>query len=339
MDAGLLLPPARRAPEFAPGLWLNTQQPVTLNLLRGGVLLIDFWDYSCVNCLRTLPYVQEWHNRYDAAGLTIIGVHAPEFAFGKERVQVELALEELAVHYPVLLDADFKTWNAYDNRFWPAKYLIDAQGFIRYQQVGEGNYDQLEQAIQALLREVDPALDLPPIMNPLRPEDYPEVLCYRPTPDLRGGLRRGALGNPEGYAGGIPLVYRLPSQRQAGAFYVSGAWQAAEQFFFYQGRSEGIIQVPYEAVEVNAVLSPHPDAVERIVNPQTVSVEVWQDDSPLNDSRRGADLTEDGRLLVNRPRMYNLIRNPGFESHELTLRVHAPGFALYGFSFVSGVRD
>jgi thiol-disulfide isomerase/thioredoxin len=328
-----------RAPEFGPGTWLNTESPLTLSGLRGQVVLVDFWEYSCLNCLRTLPYLKEWHWRYAGKGLVIVGVHSPEFPFGRERQQIEQAVRELDIPYPVLMDNDFKTWDAYANRFWPAKYLIDQHGYVRYQSHGEGGYSEFEQAIQAALRESDPELELPAIMAPLREEDKPGAVCYRPTPELHAGLERGALGNPEGYAGGLPMVYRLPRQRMAGAFYVSGAWKAGEQHLMYQGQTEGLIHVPYEAVEVNAVLSPHIEAVERMLHPKTVGVEIWQDELPLGEERRGMDVMPEGRVLVDRPRMYNLIRNPGFEAHELTLRVKSRGFALYAFSFRGCVKE
>jgi len=338
MQENLLQQRTIRAPEFAPGEWLNTPHPLQMAALRGRAVLIDFWEYSCINCLRTLPYLRQWHERYAAKGLTLVGVHSPEFPFGRERGQIEAAVRELDIAYPVLLDNAFKTWDAYANRFWPAKYLIDAHGYIRYQSHGEGGYGDFERAIQTVLREADPNVDLPPMMLPLREEDKPGAVCYRPTPELHAGLDRGALGNPEGYAGGVPMVYRIPKRRVPGAFYVSGAWKAGEQFLNYEGQTEGMIQLPYEAVEVNAVLSPHVETVERMLHPEAVSVEIWQDDAPLDEATRGADVTEDRRVLVDRPRLYNLVRNPGFERHELTLRLKARGFAAYAFSFTGCVK-
>lgn len=339
MDYGHLLEPRQQAPELARGQWLNQHQPLSLHDLRGHVVLLDIWDYTCINCARTLPYVQTWYARYAEHGLAVIGVHTPEFDFGREQTQVALAVEEMGIYYPVLMDNRYATWDAYDNRFWPAKYLIDARGNIRYRHVGEGGYADLERAIQTLLREVDSNVDLPPLMSPLRPEDYPEVRVHRTTPDLRGGLRRGALGNREGYADSVPIVYRMPDDRRDGAFYVAGAWRADKQFIAYTGRTEGLIQVPYEAAEVHAVFSPHADIVERTIHPQTVAIEIWQDDRPLHADHRGGDITTDGRVLVDRPRRYDLVRNPGFEKHELTLRVRANGFAFYGLAFVGGVKE
>jgi thiol-disulfide isomerase/thioredoxin len=331
-----------RAPEFgggrSPSDWINSDHPLQLTALRGKAVLLDIWDYTCLNCLRTLPYIRAWHERYAAHGLVVIGLHTPEFTFGRERTQIELATRELNVRYPVLLDNEFRTWKAYDNRFWPARYLIDHEGYIRFLGYGEGNYQEFERAIQSVLREIDPDAALPPLMPTLRDEDQTEAPLNQATPELRTGLHRGALGNPEGYAGGVPILYRLPTHRVNGAFYVSGAWQANDEYLAYKGTSEGIIQLPYEATEVNAVLSPHHDSVERFLHPETVAIEIWQDDLPLTEERRGIDLTEDGRVLVSRPRVYNLIRNPGFERHELTLRVKTAGFALYAFSFVAGKR-
>lgn len=328
-----------RAPEFRHGLWLNVDHPLTLANLRGQAVLIDMWEYSCINCLRTLPYLQEWYRRYTGLGLTIIGVHSPEFPFGRERQQLEMAVRELDISYPVLMDNDFQTWDAYANRFWPSKYLIDAKGYIRFQSHGEGGYSEFERAIQEVLLEINPDLELPLVMQPIREEDRLGAVCYRPTPELHAGLDRGALGNPEGYAGGVPIVYRMPERRMRGAFYVSGAWQAGQQYITYQGQTEGTVNIPYEALEVNAVISPHVETVERMLNPDLISVEIWQDGRPLHDAQRGADVTGDGRILVDRPRMYNLIRNPGFEEHELTLRVKSRGLALYAFSFTGCVRE
>lgn len=336
MTDTLLQPRRLHAPEFAKGDWLNTH-PLTMMALRGRVVLIDIWEYSCVNCLRTLPYIREWHQRYHQ-WLTIIGVHTPEFPFGRERTQIEMAGRDLDIRYPVYMDNAFQMWEAYANRYWPAKYLIDQHGYIRYSSRGEGGYGDFEQAIQAVLREQDVNLELPPLMLPLRDEDRPGAVCYRPTPELHAGLDRGALGNPEGYARGLPMMYMMPEQRRPGALYVSGAWQAGEQYLAYQGQTEAVIRVPYEAVEVNAVLSPQVELIERILHPEAVPVEIWQDDAPLNEATRGLDVTADGRLLVDRPRMFNLIRNAGFEQHELTLRLKTRGLALYAFSFTGCVK-
>lgn len=322
------------APEFAPAYWLNSERPLSLAALRGRTVLLDFWDYANPASLRALATTARWDERYAAHGLAVVGVHTPAYAFGREQTQVELALRELGLRYPVLLDNEYRLWNAYAVEFWPTRILIDQDGLLRARSVGAGAEAEFERAIQAVLREIDHDADLPSVRadDPINPD------FLRPTPDLPAGLADGALGNPEGYAGGATIFYGLPERRDTGAFYVGGAWAASREFLSYRGTTEGIVQIPYNAVEVNAIFSPHPDAVERMLHPEPVAVEIWQDDLPLLEERRGADVTEDGRVLVYRPRVYNLIRNPGFERHELTLRVRTRGFTLYAFSFVGGLR-
>ncbi len=338
MVEGILKTRMIRAPEFGAGEWLNVEHPLTMTGLRGQAVLVDIWDYSCINCLRTLPYLRQWHARYANKGLVTVGVHSPEFHFGRERQQIEAAVRELEISYPVLMDNRFQTWDAFATPAWPSKYLIDPQGYIRYQSQGEGGYEKFERAIQAVLLDANPHLDLPLVMLPMREEDKEGAVCYRPTPELYAGLNRGALGNPEGYARNLTVLYQLPQQRPYGSFFVSGAWQAGEDYLSYQGQTEGIIQLPYEAVEVNAVLTPHVETVERMLHPETISVEIWQDDLPLTEINRGLDVAVEGRILVDRPRMYNLIRNPGFEQHNLTLRVKNRGFSFYSFTFTGCVK-
>jgi cytochrome c biogenesis protein CcdA/thiol-disulfide isomerase/thioredoxin len=157
--AQLAQPTANKVVRAAPGLqggtqWLNSS-PLDMTALRGKVVLVDFWTYSCINCLRTLPYLKAWDEKYRDLGLVIIGVHAPEFAFEKNRRNVEQAIREYGIRYPVVMDNDFAIWNAYKNEYWPAHYLIDAQGQIREQHFGEGNYRETEQAIVALLKEAN----------------------------------------------------------------------------------------------------------------------------------------------------------------------------------------
>lgn len=327
-----------RAPEFGSGEWLNTENRLTMAALRGRVVLVDIWEYSCINCLRTLPYLLEWHNRYAPKGLIIIGVHVPEFAFGRERQQIEAAIRELQIPYPVLLDNRMETWDAFAVRAWPSKFLIDSLGYIRYFSQGEGGYGDFERAIQAALLEIDPDVELPPIMLPLREEDKPGAACYQPTPELHTGLYDGALGNAQGYGGRVPVFYKMPKQREPGCFYVEGAWQAGDEYLSYQGQAEGTIKLPYEAVEVNAVMTPHVETVERMLHPQTISVEIWQDERPLTEQVRGFDVNPEGRILVDRPKLYNLVRNPGFERHELTMRIKTRGFAIYSFTFTACVK-
>jgi len=186
------------APELEGGNWIQ-HGPVSLKELRDkAVVLIDFWDYTCVNCIRTLPYVVEWNRRYAKSGLVIVGVHAPEFSFAREGSHVAEAAARFGLEYPIVLDNEYAIWRAYSNRFWPAKYLIDSKGRIRYYHFGEGSYQESEVAIQGLLRELSPTVSLPPPMEPMRDTDQPGAVCYRVTPELYLGHARGQFGNPEG---------------------------------------------------------------------------------------------------------------------------------------------
>ncbi len=338
-------PPMIRMPELAPGEWLNVERPLSKEALRGQVALIDFWDYSCINCLRTLPYLVKWHERYAQAGLTVIGIHAPEFRFARSRAQIEAALAELGLRYPILLDNEYQNWDRFANRAWPTKYLVDADGYIRYRQQGEGYYQETERAIQALLRQRDPDLWLPAPLSPLRAEDVPGAVCYRVTPELYAGYLRGALGNPEGYAADNPLAYRMPPrlERTQPHFYAGGIWRAGEESLDFAGQDGGRLVVPYSAVGVNAVLSPSADPVEVMLGLRPPDrpplIEVRQDGGLLTALNAGPDITfdEEGASVVSveRPRMYRLVRNPDFETHELELTFRAGGLAVYTFTFTS----
>lgn len=339
-----------RMPDFGPGRWLNTPNPLTKGNLRGHVVLVDFWDYSCLNCLRTLPYIRNWFQRYRDKGLTVVGVHSPEFNFGKGQKQVEAAIDRLDIRYPVLLDNDFQTWDRYANHAWPTKYLIDHQGYIRYKRQGEGYYLETEKAIQALLQARDPAVDLPDPLPPLREEDTPGAVCYRPTPELHagyrgGGLFGGALGNPEGYITGSVMAYTMPDEeeRQEGQFYLSGFWNAEPESVSFAGQDGGKVIVPYQAAGVNAVLAPTSDLVEMMLDllPEDMEpvVEIRQDGRPLDPASAGADINVGDQgtstVMVTRPRMYELVKNVGYERHELELTFRANGLALYSFTFLT----
>lgn len=177
-----------RAPEIG-RIWFNSP-PLTMRQLRGRAVLIDFWDYTCVNCIRTLPYLKEWHERYKDKGLTVIGVHTPEFLFARYETNVERGIEEFGLSYPIVVDSNFELWEAFANRYWPTKYMIDAEGYLRYAHFGEGAYQETEQAIQELLREINPEIALPPLMAPLRESDAQGAVCYRPTAELYLGHKR-----------------------------------------------------------------------------------------------------------------------------------------------------
>src|ERR1043166_9433641 len=184
-----------RAPEIG-RVWLNSP-PLSFRQLRGRAVLVDFWDYTCVNCIRTLPYVKAWHERYKDVGLTVIGVHTPEFTFAQYESNVERGVRDFGLTYPIVIDSNYEIWKAFANRGWPSKFLLDKEGYLRYAHVGEGNYRECEEVIQELLREIDPDVLLPELMAPVREEDILGAICYPPTPELYLGHRRGRIRSEE----------------------------------------------------------------------------------------------------------------------------------------------
>jgi len=210
------LPPINvplHAPELAPGSWIQGPE-VSIKFARGTVVLVDFWESTCVNCVRTLPYLKAWHERYAGRGLVIVGVHTPEFEFTADPGLVAAAVRDEGLPYSVLLDQDRATWLQFANHYWPAKYLIDARGYLRYEHFGEGAYGETEEWIQRLLREAGDTAPMPEPLEPVREEDRPGAVCYPATREIHVGYHRGKLLAPEGYRPGeeVRHVVSLPSK-------------------------------------------------------------------------------------------------------------------------------
>jgi len=324
--------PGVRAPEFPKGVtWLNSP-PLTLKQLRGKVVLVDFWEYTCVNCIRTFPYLKEWDQRYRDKGLVIIGVHTPEFAFARQVENVRRAAAGFGFKYPVAVDSEYKIWNAYGNHYWPAKYLIDRRGVVRYAHFGEGNYGNTEQQIQALLKEIRPNVALPPVMDALRPEDRIGAVCYPVTPELYAGSQRGELGSRPAPSG--ESVYKDPGSHEDGVIYPHGAWAQGSESLLHTRQSstpEDYVALKYHALGLNAVLKPE--------RGKPVRLDVEQDGRPVTKEDAGTDIRYDtaGRsyVLVDQPRMYNLVKNAKFGRRELKLLAADEGLGLYSFTFTS----
>ncbi|MCH8994238.1 MAG: redoxin domain-containing protein [Chloroflexi bacterium] len=330
-----------RAPEFPAGVTWLQGGPLKLTDLRGRPVLIDFWDYTCVNCLRTLPYVKEWHQRYKDHGLTIVGVHAPEFSFAHNGDHVRRAVAEQGLEYAIALDNDYAIWQAYANRYWPAEYLVDREGNLRYNHFGEGGYRETEGAIQTLLREAAPDVVLPDLMDPVRETDAAGAACYRVTPELYLGYERGRIGNTAGIVPDKPAAYTDLGKHAEGYFFLEGDWMlVAESVARPVGASgESRLHVRYMAKEVNLVMMPPlagGDArLELLQDPSPGS---GQAPVPLAAEDAGEDVRiEDGRAFVtlDTPRMYRLVNNREIDTHELTLVTSNDGVALYAFTFVS----
>lgn len=322
------------APELYGDHWFNSD-PISIRDLRGQVVLIDFWDYTCINCIRTLPYLKDWFKKYQDYGLVIIGVHTPEFKFGKNTEVLQKALERAGIDYPVVLDNEALLWSAFTTRYWPTKYLIDKDGYIRYSQHGEGGYQQFERALQQLIVHSGFHGRLPELTEPLRDTDVPGNVCYRSTGEIYLGYLRGALGNNDGYNPESTLEYVDPGIYLPERFYAKGKWLSTRDCFTFNGEAgeSGAVTIQYEAVEVNAVMN--------FNGPGVGEVRVWQDGVMLGKENFGEDVVKgnDGAslVLVDSPRMYNLVRNKEFGSHTLKLSTSSPRLEIYTFSFTTSV--
>jgi thiol-disulfide isomerase/thioredoxin len=316
------------APALDGGEWIQ-HGPVSLRDLRGkSVALIDFWDYTCVNCIRTLPYVAQWHRRYAPRGLVTIGVHAPEFSFARGDANVRAAIERFGLEYPIVLDNDYAIWRAYSNRCWPAKYLIDTQGRLRYYHFGEGQYQDTEAEIQRLLAEIDASFDPPPLLAPIRDADRPGAVCYRVTPELYLGYQRGQFGNPAGVEQDRAAEYRDSGRHAEGLAYLGGQWTVGGE----SSRAEeagATLAVRYTSKDVNLVMAPAGASARAEIT--------------LGEGQRpGADvIIEGGRMMVmvDSPRMYALVENESVVAGALRLKANDAGLSVFAFTFISCVAE
>jgi thiol-disulfide isomerase/thioredoxin len=319
-----------RAPEIG-HVWLNST-PVSFRQLRGRVVLVDFWDYTCVNCIRTLPYVQAWHEKYKDQGLTVIGVHTPEFTFAQYESNVERGIREFGLTYPIVIDSNRAIWKAFANRYWPTKYLLDKDGYLRYGHFGEGGYVECERMIQELLREVDPLLAFPKIMEPLREEDHAGAVCYRPTGELYLGNKRGLIGNEGGFKEDQIADYSFSGKLEENFFYANGRWASTAEYFEAAEDGSHSLKIKYEASSVNLVMAaPRGNSVE---------VEILQDGKSLSHKQATNDTrfrsSGGSYVAVDAVRMYALVDNRDFGEHELEL-ICSPGVAAFAFTFIGCV--
>src|ERR1700693_3825119 len=227
--------------------WINGE-PLTLADLRGKVVIVDFWTYSCINCLRTVPYLNAWYKQYGGLGLVIIGVHSPEFNFEKEYDRVEKAVKELGIKYPIAMDDNHKTWDAFANRYWPHKYFIGADGNVRFEVIGEGRYDESEEKIRELLSETDQVVSLPKVSVKGEAVQASKI----GTPEIYfGTFHGGFIGNPNGILSGNEKKFQIPEKMETNLFYLQGNWEIGEQFARHTGKNRGEIKIEYQAKSVN----------------------------------------------------------------------------------------
>ena len=319
--AGLELPDYGVAPEFAePGMWFNTEggEPLSIRRLTGAgdrVVLLDFWTYTCINCIRTLPYLRAWDAKYRDRGLTIVGVHSPEFAFERDPGNVADAIAEYGLEYAVVQDNEFGTWNAYANQYWPAKYLIDAEGHVRYVHFGEGEYEQTEAAIRSLLAEAGEG-GLGEGVGEQRAETAdPELRTpetYLGAARAQGWIQPPVLGE-RGYTAPDPQSLALNQ------FAYGGRWRVDEESATAAGSSS--VSLRFQARRVFLVLGSR--------SPARLRVEL--DGEPIASRSAGADVSG-AAATVSKQRLYRLVDLPEAGEHVLTLHFD-PGISGYAFTF------
>ena len=309
------------APEFENTEdWFNTpgNRPLSLTGLRGHVVLVDFWTYTCINCIRTLPYLKAWDATYRKDGLTVVGVETPEFAFEKEASNVKDAIDQFGLRYPVVQDNEMGTWNAYANEYWPADYLIDAKGDVRYAAAGEGDYDQTETAIRALLAEAGASVGGK--SHPTNVIVPSEVA----TPETYLGTARAQGWRVEPKEGLHDYGTSVPSRLGLNEFAYSGSWNIAEQpATAVSGASPPGIDLQFEAKNVYLVLNSAGETPRE--------VQVLLDGRPISAKDAGADV-HNGAVTVTGQRLYSLVSLPADQEHRLGLRF-APGVTGYAFTF------
>jgi thiol-disulfide isomerase/thioredoxin len=306
--------------------WLNSE-PLTPEALRGKVVLVDFWTYTCINWLRTLGYVRAWADKYAEQGLVVVGVHTPEFPFERDVDNIRWAIEEDGITYPVAIDSRYGVWRAFSNHYWPAVYIADAEGRIRHHHFGEGGYDECERVVQQLLREAGSS-------------DVADDLVSVADDGFQAQADWASLRSPETYLGYEqaqnfasldPALdesrdYVVPENLRLNQWALDGEW-AVERGASVLTGTVGALAFRFHARDVNLVLGP--PARGRMTAPFRVTV----DGEPPGDAH-GLDTDGDGNGVVERQRLYGLVREPG-EIRERTFEITflAPGVEAYVFTF------
>lgn len=306
--------------------WLNSQ-PLTVSELRGKVVLVDFWTYTCINWRRTLPYIRAWEKRYKDRGLVVVGVHTPEFPFEHDPVNVRRAAKEMRIDYPIAMDNNDAIWRVFRNDFWPAFYFIDARGRIRYRKFGEGEYALSEMVIQQLLAENDNegfergvAL-----IEPEGAEAPADWVDLKSSENYLGYERTLDFASPGGVSPNQQRSYVSPTQLRLNHWALAGRWTANKQGIVLNA-NDGCIVYHFHARDLHLVMGP-------IAPGAAVRFRVLIDGRPPANAH-GADVDDQGAGVVNEPRMYQLIRQPTpivdqqFEIHFLE-----PGVEAYSFAF------
>ena len=333
-----------KAPEFSQiSGYISTQNnnnPITLSSLRGKVVLLYIWTYTCINSIRPMPYIDDWNQKYSNKGLVVVGVHSPEFQFEKNYANVKDAVQRFGIKYPVILDSNHGTWNAYGNNYWPRYYLIDAQGYIRYNHVGEGDYNQIEKSIRSLVAEraalmgaKEISFDVNPTA-PIKPRSlYYVNLRQNTTQEIYIGYNttRASLGNPEGFKQDQTVSYSIPSTTnfKPHIVYLQGKWKNNPDNMELQNDTGRIVLI-YYAKSANIIAGGRGGGV------------VFNDDEGIgggaaaaskSNNSLGQDLSSDGSFRIDGQRLYNLPIHNNYTTHSIVIDVKGKGFQFYTFTF------
>lgn len=302
--------------------WLNSP-PLNSDALRGKVVLVDFWTYSCINCLRTLPYLKAWDEKYSAQGLVIIGVHAPEFAFEKDVHNVTQAVHDLAIRYPVAIDNQYAIWNAFKNEYWPAHYLVDSKGIIRHQHFGEGEYAETEQMIQTLLKEAGrPSIGNSLVQVSGTGATVAAADIQRSPETYLGYARSENLASPEIISKDATAQYNTPRDLQADHWALSGNWRIATESVALQ-TAGGAISYRFQGRDLHLVMGS--------AKPMRFRVTL---DGKAPGSNHGADTDESGFGVLRDQRLYQLIRQSGkIKNHTFRIEFMDTGAEAFAFTF------
>ena len=292
---------ANKLPTLKAERWVNSA-PLTAESLRGKVVLVDVWEYTCINWIRTLPFVKAWNRNYAALGLVVVGVHAPEFEFGKRAENIDRGIRDHGLTYPIAIDNQFAIWRALGNDVWPAKFLFDGDGRLVKRWAGEGSYDEIESEIRRLLVATNAHVQLPAVSH--------EATVFART------------GQPS-YLGITNETYVGADRREPGDISLEGDWRSERQYIELR-KGTGKIVLPFAAGEVNLVMQPGPSG--------SAAVTVLLDGKPVGDAR-GADVGADGVAHFDRSGMIRLIAGAPRRRHVLTLVTNDPGVRAFSFTF------
>ena len=306
--------------------WLNSP-PLTAAELRGRVVLVDFWTYTCINWLRTLPYRRAWLDKYGGYGLSLIGVHTPEFDFEHDLGNVRRAVEELGVDYPVAVDNDYDIWTSFDNHYWPALYFVDVQGQVRHHHFGEGEYEQSETMIQRLLTEAGASgfrTDFARV-DPTGVEVAADWTDLRSPENYLGSERTENFAAPNGAVLGTGHAYVAPPELPLNHWALAGDWTVARQAVVLN-QADGVISNRFHARDVNLVMAPATPG-------SRIPFQVRIDGLPPSVAQ-GTDVDAKGNGLLDRAGLYQLIRQAGpVTDHTFEIAFQQAGAQAYAFTF------